>query len=526
MRQTLTSVLREALSRVDDRGRFTTEDTAALRASVGRGIDPREHPDTPSALFGDWETLLPQAQAAFCRAVEDHIRGTMDWFPQGSLWEGLVRGGWELDRYWAERGVAESLREGLIRGILAVRDGPVLWRNRLTARSSARRWRRDARPSISDLIYSMGRDPQWLLGDFVEGVEVDRRARGFYHDPTRNSAFGYVVGLDLLWTGREMVCLEGNLQRGIGNLRHEVQPDHPLEGGIIQAAIDHGARRVFWIEGHRKPVTCWFHDSLLRNARDAGLQLEFIDDPRKRRCRDPSEGQEIPWKGSWLEAVPDDSLVIRRNEFPVGSDFVINDKEPFIRGLARELEMTGDTRIRVLPQTRLPPSDVALTDDGFPNLVYKYPDGLGGKEVFFLRAEDADHAVTLADELDARYKKGPGLFQAFTLPALLPGDRVWDMSTEIFVAPTGVWFLGAIRREASRPIPRTNGTGIVQTDGTLTSNQATGGTLHRVMGKELELFRESTMATGEALRSLLARTFQTGPTRSGVVGNLAPPEAP
>jgi hypothetical protein len=509
--EALASLLAEALPHVDEHGRFSTEGAVALRRLTGQGLHPRTLPDTPVSLFGPWESLVPSLQRTLRLLVEEYSKAVMDRHPNGGVWEGLIRGGWELERYLNELGASENVREALMRGIIRLNDGPsILWR-RMQVRSSAQRWKNDPRPSISDLLFALGRDPQWLLGDFAEEVAVDPRARGFYRDPGLNTTFGYVVGLDMLWTGEEMICLEGNLQRGIGDLRLDIQPAHPLEKGIVQAALDHSAKSVLWIEGHRLPLRAWFHESLRERGRDAGIRVDFMDDPRKRRCRTLSEGREIPRKGFWLESLPSDTLVVRRNEFPVGSDFVINDKEPFIRGLHTAFAESGETGVRVLSQTRLPPENLTLAEDGLPNLVYKYPDGLAGKEVFFLRAKDPGHALGLADEIDTRSGKGPGVFQRFVAPDFLPGQRVWDMSTEIFVSPVGVWFLGAIRREASKPVPRQTEPGIVEEPGALTSNMSTGGILTEVQGEELDRFREATLAVGEALRTVLTRTFQTRP---------------
>lgn len=503
--------LREALARVDEDGRFALEDADSVRSIVHRFVDSGENPDLPSQLFGPWSEVGMNAQSAFRRMVEDEISGTMGVFPQGSIWNGMIRGGWELDRYLAESGFLAQARDSLIRWICRLRDGPMELRKRHFLRKQEMAWRDDAAPTLTALLVGMGKTPRWLLGDFVEGVGVDPRARGYYHNPRSNLTYGYNVALDLMFTDEGVFCLEGNLQREIGNMRHAVQPDHPTERGIIQAAKAHGARRVFWMEGHILPIRSWFMRRLKQEGLSEGIRVEFFDDPGKRRTRGYSDGLETPNRRAWLESPPEDTLVVRRNTFPVGSDFVLNHKEPFVRGLDAVLTEWGETRVGVLRQTGVPPHVDVPSPNGLPNLVYKYPDGMGGKEVFFLRAADKTHALSLARDLDSRHQRGPGVFQPFAFSKLLPGRRVFDFSSEIFISPRGTWFLGSMRRDASKPVPMDNRLGLLDEPGTLTSNLGTGGTLTRVEGEELEAVKEASMVVGNALREVLDRTFQTEP---------------
>ena len=100
--------------------------------------------------------------------MEEYGQAVMDRHPHGGVWEGLIRGGWELERYLNEAGTPENIREALIRGIIRVTHGPsILWQ-RKKVRSSNQRWENHPSPSISDLLFALGRDPQWLLGDFAE----------------------------------------------------------------------------------------------------------------------------------------------------------------------------------------------------------------------------------------------------------------------------------------------------------------------------------------------------------------------
>jgi hypothetical protein len=486
----------------------------ALRALVEDLGGARSTVDYPEQLFGPWNELGPNARTSFRRMVEDEINGTMRWFPQGTLWNGLIRGGWELDRYMAESGFLSPARRPLIRWIHRLAFGPINLRNRWLLRTQASSWANDQAPTLGSFLVAIGRRPSWLLGDFVEGVRVDARARGYYLDPGRNLTWGYHIGLDLIPTPKGIICLEGNLQVGIGEVedgRPELQPDNPTLRILCEAARTHKARRIYWLEGHRGPLPPWFMREFLQGTRAAGLRTEFFDHPRMRRRRGIPTHLGNPKRAAWLADEPDDTLVIRRNEFPVGSDFVINDKDPFVRVLERVFREKGETRVRVLPQTRVPPEFPSADGPGLPNLVYKYPDSLQARGVFFLRAKDRDHALTLAREVDARTGEAPGVFQRFVLPELRPGDRVCDVRSEIFISPLGTWFLGGFWRIAGEPVPMELPIGIAEAQGALASNLAVGGTLAAVEGEDLVRFGEASVAVGDALRAGLHKTFETGP---------------
>ncbi len=505
------TALRQAMTRIDARGRFSSADAPPLRALVEELNQKQVAIDHPAHLFGSWRDLEPNARSAFRRMVEDEIVGTMSLFPQGDLWNGLIRGCWELDRYMAESGFLARAKDPLVRWTNRLTGGPMNLRNRLFRRSQNRRWRNAREPSLTAFLVALGRNPSWLLGDFVEGVRVDPRARGYYFDPIKNMAFGYHIGLDLMPTSDGIVCLEANLQGGILDGWLEVQPDNPTVRGILDAALAQGARRVFWIEGNRFPLRTWMLRELLDRARDAGIHAELLEDPRMRRRRGTLPGLAVPNRRSWLTWTPDDTMVVRRNDFPVGSDFVIDHKESFVRGLQAVLRETADTRVRVLPQTCDPQDIPDPPAEGLPNLVYKYPESFAGKGVYFFRARDTGHALVLAREVDSRTGERPGVFQTFVLSDLLSGRRVCDVRGEVFVSPLGTWFLGAYRREASKPLPSHLPEGIADAPGALTSNMSTGGTISRLEGDDVVRFREASIAVGDAIRTVLDRTFETGP---------------
>jgi hypothetical protein len=215
------------------------------------------------------------------------------------------------------------------------------------------------------------------------------------------------------------------------------------------------------------------------------------------------------------QAFPDDSLVVRRNVFPVGSDFVLNHKELLTRSLVSMLKEIGETRVFCLPMTRVPMDVQKPRVQGLPNLVYKYPESMAGAGVFFLHARDREHALSMARELDRVSGEPPGLFQPFRCSLLREGRRVFDVRAEIFVSPLETRYLTSFMRVSSQSVPSEFPEGVFPSKGVFTSNFSTGGTLHQVEENEKTALIEAAMAVGGALRRILERTFRTHPGRRG-----------
>ncbi len=499
------------MARLDARGRFHPDDVPDLRATIRDLQEAREPLDHPASVFGPWGELGSHAQKVLRRAVENDIKRTMDFFPQGGFWTGLVRGAWEFDRSLGEHPALRKLRKPLSRWANRLSGGPLNASDRLYRAFHTRSWKHGRRVLPKDLLAALGRSPQWLLADYVEGVEVDPRARGHFVDPGRNVVHGYMVGLDLVPTPKGICCIEANLQSGILDFEEDLFAGNPIVEGILEAGEAHGARRILWIEGHRLPLRTWMLSDLKEGSERSGIRTEILEDPCMPSRASPPEGVEVPHRWSFPPWVPNDTLVVRRNEFKVGPDYVINHKEPFIRGLIPALREANETRVHVLPMTRVPVEVPEPAGPGLPNLVYKYPDSLAGMGVFFLRARDTSHAIAMARELDRKSGEPAGLFQPFTCSHLLEGRRIYDVRTEVFISPLGTWYLCGFKREGAHPLPDHLPEGVVSTTGTFASNLSTGGAASEIMVEEEQELKDASLAVGEALRRTLDQTFQTRP---------------
>ncbi len=514
-------IVASALSRVDRRGRFTPADHRVLRARITPAVSgdrsaiglPLDH---PVELFGPWHDLGETAQTTLREAVERDITGTMRFYPRGSLWNGLIRRCWELDRDLVERRRFPWLRGQAIAVANRLSGAPINLRARAQLALGARRWHAGGQCGVTELLAALGKTPHWLCGDFVEGVRVDPRAAGFHVDTHRHVTVGSHIGMDLMPTAEGMICLEANLQVGFLKRRRELQPHNPTGNGIIAAARAVGATHVLWMEGHRIPLQEWFMHTLGELGAPHGISTEFRQDPRMPRRRDLSTARvPDPARSSWELRPPANTLLVRRNEFRVGPDYVINDKEPFVRAMAPILNAPDAmSPVSVLPQTREPVVPAESFAHGLPNLVYKYPDGLSGNGVFFLRARTVEDARRLAREIDARTGEAPGLFQRFVPSQLTETGAVHDVRAEIFITPHGTHFLGAFRRTAALPMPAAVPEGVVDTPGALTSNMSRGGSIDAISDVEMAAVERAAIAVGDALRMALSRTFDDGRPRA------------
>jgi hypothetical protein len=193
----------------------------------------------------------------------------------------------------------------------------------------------------------------------------------------------------------------------------------------------------------------------------------------------------------------------------VGPDHLVSNKELFSNALRRELAKTGDRRVSVLPFD-VTPGDVRAPDDpGLPNLVYKYPSQNRGVGVFFLKARDAEHAVTLGRIIDRRTGEQGGRFQPLAVSTLLPGRKVYEYRAWILTSPVGVRFLGARRRETASPIPAELPEGIVEDRNPFINTGFFGNISTRADPAEEPLIRDAALGVAEGIQSFLERGFVT-----------------
>jgi hypothetical protein len=353
-----------------------------------------------------------------------------------------------------------------------------------------------------------------MLGDYLTDVTVDPRARGFFHDRSRNVIWGYSVGVDLIPAPDGVWCVEANLNSGA--FEFEKEEDWDLFDGdgavehILKAAKSQGVGTVWWhgVEGGN--IHPRLMSALERKAKDIGLKLILREDYLIPVADGFPKGAALPGKrlASPVDP-PRDTLVIRRNDYYVGSDEILSNKEPFIRGMDAALRGSSDPGFKVPAMTRIPTDLTLPSEAGLPNLVYKYPYFAWGHGVFFMRVKTADEAIAIARRLDGERGNPPGLFQPFVCSRLLPGRRVFDVRCEMLITPVGVHFITAFKRESNRPIPEELEDGLVSSKGVFTANTSTGGSSSLMTLAEGDEIREAAMAVGEAVRDLLSRGFET-----------------
>jgi len=504
--------LRDALPRTDSRGRFTPSDARSLRPLVAEMRGGAEtHLLSPEQLFGPWAALPTHVQGYLRSLAEAEIRATMDFHPRGRIWPGTVRAIYTFERTLATRNRLPWLLRQTRRWAPRLWFRPRMTRDALVRRFRVMLWRRSPRPRIGHLLAGLGQTPQWLMGGFVEGVTVDPRCRGFFHDGDRRVVYGYLLGIDLVPTPNGVVCHEANLNAGLSERRRRpLWETDPIPEGLAEFARERDLDRVIWVGADLTPLDPWFHGQLWEGLTSRGIGVEVLEDIRLPTRRGIPAGVPAPGRALIPPAEPPDgSLVVRLRSYRIGSDVVVHDKDVFTRAMAPESAGMNDGTVKVLPF--LPgPVDVTLPDDpGVPNVVYKYPEGGRGQGVFFFRARDADHAMALAREVDRTTGERKGGFQPWVSSAFLPGRRIYEYRVIILVTPDGVRFLSARRRESVTPIPERLSLGVVEDRRPFIITGYFGNISTAADPAEESLIRSASLAVAEGLAASLSRGFVT-----------------
>ncbi|MFC1661180.1 hypothetical protein ACFL3S_06970 [Gemmatimonadota bacterium] len=510
----LAQILQRALPRTDSAGRFLASDARELRSLVREA----ESGGSPGALFpedllGPWVDLPPHVQTYLRTLAEGEIRQTMAFHPRGRIWPGLARAAGWVRETASERGGEPWLEEAADLWEVRIWHRPRMTRGAVLARIRARRWRRASQPRISDLLSALGMTAQWLMAGFTEGVRVDSRCRGFFHDPERNVVYGYCLGLDVAPTPSGVVCFESNLDAGLtGQMREPYFDRDPIPPGLADLAHEHGLRRVIWVAPDQLHIDPWFYVQLWEGLAAEGIDLQVLEDVRIPKRRDVPEGLPVPPRILFPpERPPRDSLVVRIRSYEIGPDVVVDNKTAFAQALGPELARSGDTRVRVLPLSP-EPGDVSLPQDpGVPNLVYKYPRMDLGEGVFFLRARDKEHALALARELDRATDTKGGLFQPWVSSRMLPGRLIYEFRSFVLVTPVGTRYLGARRRDTVTPIPERLEEGIVKDRKPFINTGFFGNVSGKTDPAEEPAIKDGSLGVADGLARVLTRGFVIRP---------------
>jgi hypothetical protein len=507
----LQQCLHHALTHVEPNGTFRADHGQALRECLAETAPVWRLPAHPAALFGPWESLSNNAQSAFRRAVEAEITRAMRFHPRGALWPGLIGGWLTVDRALERRNLAPQLRNLGGRWASRAWDGPARFAELAHRRRGQRNWRVERRVTVDDLLATLGRQPRWLIGDFVAGVRVDPRCRGVHWQRDRNVGFGQIVGVDLIPAEHDTWCVEANVSTAFNETRRAVLNPEPSVEVVFREAAEAGMRHIVWQEMEWSEVRVWLLAELRKAAARYGMTIDIQESHRIPRRDDLPSSVRAPTKFTTTPTmVPERTLVVRRNCFPVGSDYLISNKGAFVRGVGRALIARQEAAVRVPEMVTCAAEVFREPQPGLPNLVYKYPDLEKGEGVFFLRSADSADAERLAREIDAETGEPPGLFQPFVCSRLLEGRRVYDVRCELLITPRGARHIFSIRRESSQSVPESLEYGRVRSAGVFTSNLATGGKFAPVDPAEADQVREAALAVGEALVESLNETFDTG----------------
>lgn len=504
------AAIQASVQRVNMAGELLREDVVVLRDLLRPDRWRGRLPEHPALVLGAWESLPAPAQAVLRRAAELEIRRGMDFYPRGRLWPSMIGGWLTVQRALEQQRVSPALLSMGSRWASRAWDGPSRLAERTYRLRRLQAWQRGTRVTVEDLLAAIGKRPQWLLGDYVRGVRVDERCRGFHWDRAREQLFGQLIGVDLLPTARGVWCVEANISTAFNEGRRAVLDPEPSVAVLFREAAAAGVRHVVWQDMERSEVRPWLLRELHEAAHAHGMTVDVRESYRIPSRSDLAKGEPRP--GKFIHSAmgqAQGTFVLRRSTFAWGSDFLVSNKAPFIRGVHAVLEALADGRAHV-PTMSADPADVfAEAEEDLPNLVYKYPDIEKGEGVFFMRARDPEHANELAETVDRATGEPAGLFQPFVCSRLLEGRRVYDVRCELLITPKGARHVFSIRREAMQSLPQGLPDGLVTSSGVFTSNLATGGRFAPVDPSEADEVRDAALAIGDALVAALNNTFET-----------------
>ena len=513
MSETLLDRLRSALAQTDSAGRFSPGDVDEIRSMAKDLVDRggAVHLE-PADLLGPWPDLPAHVQAYLRGWAEEEIRGAMAFHPRGRIWPGAVRGIHTIGQFLGRRQRLRALRQGVMSW------SPRLWRRPQMIRASVlggirkRRWSRSRRPKIEDLLAALGKNAYWIMGAYAEGVCIDSRCRGFYHDPERNTVWGYLLGLDLVTTPSGVVCHEANLSPGLHEkIRRGYWDRDPIPIGLADFADRHELGRILWMNSSQTPIEPWFYSQLRDGLADRRIGLEVLEDTRLPKRRDIPEDLPVPARGLFPPSDPSsNTVVVRLCGYRVGPDFFLSNKDAFGKVVGQELWRSGEVRVKVLSLTsgsrgrsNSPMIQVAPTSS--TSTLWK----IRGRV-----CSSSGHGTPSMPERWGRKWTGPqGRRVGSSSPGFLQRSCGTARSTStgpmILVTPVGIQYLGARRRETVTPLPDKVPEGVVEDRKPFIITGYFGNVSVPVDPAEEALLEGASVAIGEAIARVISRGFKT-----------------
>jgi hypothetical protein len=462
-KEVLARALREALSGAGPDGRIDTARARAVHLAIpDNRSECRNLFAEPETILGPFDSLPPTAQGALVSALDEDDRWRMAGFDLGrihsSLARNLRRSGRRL-RYGAAKSslqfVAAVIQSAMYYGFHWAYRRFLSWRARIRRR-----------PAISDILAEAGIDIRSLAVLYARGLGQLSGYRGFWHDPSRNTTVGLMVGLDFIANADGYWLIETNMDCGLLPGRTELYPEDPLVRALLDVAHSHGYRRLSFLAGSSS-VPPEMTRQLRIGAAERGLALSISEDAFHWRF-----GHERTLGIPRIDG--GDILLVRNRHYRTNVDYVIQHKRASSRVLRIYKQESGDTSFQ-LPSTSDEPVFAEIgVGDPYPNAVFKFPERDACEGVYFLKTESLDQARRLLTEtmsrapsksalgrISSRLDDQEGIFQPYLKTPPLSDRRLYKTRAHVLITPTGVHFLSAHRMVCAIPLPETLPIGVV-----------------------------------------------------------------
>jgi hypothetical protein len=327
------------------------------------------------------------------------------------------------------------------------------------------------RPTLAAALRLAGLDARALASTYLRDVPQPAETVAYWHDASRQSTVGVVIGIDFIVNDDGVWFVESNLNAGLIEERSRLYEQDPFVDNMVRFAKEKGYEALVFLACNDYPVDRIMADRIEEAGRAAGIRATVLED-----CHAPtgSRGQ------AFLVPSIDGrrTLMVRSKLYHTTLDGLFHNKTLSLQALEQYQREHPDLAVR-LPASGPESFPTPLPMDGpLPNLVCKFPERDQGQGVVFLKVPSVERAREIvADPMQMnrhsvatvltklRYRLNledqTSIFQSYVSSGLLEGRRLYITRAHILATPVGLAFLSAHRVVSKLAIPETLPAGLV-----------------------------------------------------------------
>jgi hypothetical protein len=340
---------------------------------------------------------------------------------------------------------------------------------------------------------------------------------GYWHDASRHSTVGVVLGIDFIVNDEGVWFVESNLNPGLMEERSRLYATDPFVTNLTRFARQNGYASMVFLACNDVPIDDLMAARLEAAAPAAGLRATVLEDRYAPQRRLPQ---------TFLVPPPEArTLVVRSKMFHTALDALFHHKTLSFHAIESYQRAFGDRDVR-LPPTSMP--ETTAMQGPFPNLVCKFPERDQGQGVFFLRVPSLARARSIVADttemnrhsvaniwtkLRYRFKleEQAPMFQAYVPSSLLEGRRLSIARAHVLATPVGIEFLSAHRIVSNRAVPESLAEGLVTDPAPFIVNYSLDSEHALMPAEEERVVEKAALSVARALCWAVESRFQTRP---------------